>query len=59
MLEHISVNIRDDKRFSREVNEQIKRELEKRVTKMKMQIFKQMEKRQQSWIKFSHNLLTQ
>jgi hypothetical protein len=48
LTEYIRLNIRDDKRFNKEVNEYIRKELTKRVHDLKLVLYQKMEKRLES-----------
>lgn len=46
--DYIRLNIRDDKRFNKEINDYIKRELMRRVQELKLVLYKKMEKKRES-----------
>ena len=50
VTQYIELNIKDDKRFDKDINDQIRRELYKRVHELKYHIFKKMKKMQRSKI---------
>lgn len=56
--EYIRTHIRDDKRFPKEVNEYIRRELFRRVHELKILLFQKMEKKRESKLTFLLRSLT-
>lgn len=54
--EYIRLHLKEDKRFSKETNEYIKRELSKRVHELKLILYQKMEKKRESNQQFQRPL---